>query len=150
MNKFIQNLNSRERSLLIAAFTLVMFFIVFLFINSFVSDYRQAKHNLNKASGDYEYVKNRIRQAIKSNQTKAISSEEIKNYIFNQLESKYKFDNLSVGLEDNVLIIEFSTSNLKDGINLIADTANHIEKDVLSLSITKKGDSNNITAKFNI
>ena len=89
MNKFIQNLNSRERSLLIAAFTLVMFFIVFLFINSFVSDYRQAKHNLNKASGDYEYVKNRIRQAIKSNQTKAISSEEIKNYIFNELESKY-------------------------------------------------------------
>ena len=70
--------------------------------------------------------------------------------IFNQLESKYKFDNLSVGLEDNVLIIEFFTSNLKDGINLIADTANHIEKDVLSLSITKKGDSNNITAKFNI
>ena len=55
-----------------------------------------------------------------------------------------------VSIEEDFLIIEFSTSNLKDGINLIADTANHIEKDVLSLSITKKGDSNNITAKFNI
>ncbi|MFL2715953.1 MAG: hypothetical protein ACJ0FF_00915 [Gammaproteobacteria bacterium] len=150
MNKFIQNLNSRERSLLIAAFTLVMFFIVFLFINSFVSDYRQAKHNLNKASGDYEYVKNRIQQAIKSNQTEPTSSEDIKNYIFNKLESKYKFDNLSVGLEDNIFIIEFSTSNLKDGINLIADTANYIEKDALSLSITKKGENNNIAVKFNI
>jgi hypothetical protein len=57
---------------------------------------------------------------------------------------------LSVGLEDNIFIIEFSTSNLKDGINLIADTANHIEKDVLSLSITKKGENNNIAVKFNI
>lgn len=150
MNKYLTNLNTRERYLLVTAFVFIIIFLIFLSLRSFFDDYSQAKSNLEKASSDYIYVKNKIKNAIKNNEAKAVKSDDVKNFISNNLATKFQYDNLYVSIEEDFLIIEFSTSNLKDGINLIADTANHIEKDVLSLSITKKGDSNNIAAKFNI
>jgi len=150
MNKYLTNLNTRERYLLLTAFVFIIIFLIFLSLRSFFDDYSQAKSNLEKASSDYIYVKDKIKNAIKNNEAKAVKSDDVKNFISNNLATKFQYDNLYVSIEEDFLIIEFSTSNLKDGINLIADTANHIEKDVLSLSITKKGDSNNIAAKFNI
>jgi hypothetical protein len=150
MNKYLTNLNTRERYLLVTAFVFIIIFLIFLSLRSFFDDYSQAKSNLEKASSDYIYVKDKIKNAIKNNEAKAVKSDDVKNFISNNLATKFQYDNLYVSIEEDFLIIEFSTSNLKDGINLIADTANHIEKDVLSLSITKKADSNNIVAKFNI
>ena len=150
MNKYLTNLNTRERYLLLTAFVFIIIFLIFLSLRSFFDDYSQAKSNLEKASSDYIYVKDKIKNAIKNNEAKAVKSDDVKNFISNNLATKFQYDNLYVSIEEDFLIIEFSTSNLKDGINLIADTANHIEKNVLSLSITKKGDSNNIAAKFNI
>ena len=150
MNKYLTNLNTRERYLLVTAFVFIIIFLIFLSLRSFFDDYSQAKSNLEKASSDYIYVKDKIKNAIKNNEAKTVRSDDVKNFISNNLATKFQYDNLYVSIEEDFLIIEFSTSNLKDGINLIADTANHIEKDVLSLSITKKGDNNNIAAKFNI
>jgi len=150
MNNYLTNLNTRERYLLVTAFVFIIIFLIFLSLRSFFDDYSQAKSNLEKASSDYIYVKDKIKNAIKNNEAKAVKSDDVKNFISNNLATKFQYDNLYVSIEEDFLIIEFSTSNLKDGIKLIADTANHIEKDVLSLSITKKGDSNNIAAKFNI
>lgn len=150
MNNYLTNLNTRERYLLVTAFVFIIIFLIFLSSRSFFDDYSQAKSNLNKASSDYIYVKDKIKNAIKNNEMESVKPDDVKSFISNNLTTKYQYDNLNVSIEEDFLIIEFSISNLKDGINLIADTASHIENDVLSLSITKKGDDNNIAAKFNI
>jgi len=149
MNNYFTNLNTRERYLLVTAFVFIIIFLIFLSLRSFFDDYSQAKSNLEKASSDYIYVKDKIKNAIKNNEIESVEPDDVKSFISNNLKSKYQHDNLIVSIEEDFLIIEFSTLSLNDGVNLLVDTANYLERNILTISIDKQVD-NNIAAKFKI
>ena len=149
MNNYFTNLNTRERYLLVTAFVFIIIFLIFLSLRSFFDDYSQAKSNLEKASSDYIYVKDKIKNAIKNNEIESVEPDDVKSFISNNLKSKYQHDNLIVSIEEDFLIIEFSTLSLNDGVNLLVDTANYLERNILTITIDKQVD-NNIAAKFKI
>jgi len=56
MNSFLNDLQVREKKLLLGALVLIFLFVVFVYINSVYDEYLISKKNLSKAKSDYEYV----------------------------------------------------------------------------------------------
>ena len=55
MIDFINNLNSREKKLLLAVSALIFFIIFWMIISNLFGEFKISKQNLNKSKSDYEY-----------------------------------------------------------------------------------------------
>src|SRR6056300_1741682 len=60
MNSFLNDLQVREKKLLLGALVLIFLFVVFVYINSVYEEYLISKKNLSKAKSDYEYVYKKV------------------------------------------------------------------------------------------
>ena len=54
MNKFYNNLQDREKKLLLGAIVLIFLFVVFIYVKGTYDKYNISKKNLIKAKYDYE------------------------------------------------------------------------------------------------
>ena len=124
MNNFLTNLETRERTLVLIAFGLILSMSVIFGVNSFLNNYSTSVKNLNKAKSDYEYV-----------HSKALVLERpaISGYITNEsLEILLKkknlvsvISNINISNNESAVTIKFNTTNLKDAVSLSEDIANN-------------------------
>ena len=135
MNKFINNLQKRERALL-SALLLIIFVVVIIFgVSFYITKHSISVKNLNKAKSNYEYV-----------YSKALILERA--IIFEDLtkEAIYILLNKS-GLDKSITEIEIAKSNLstlvmfktlsfKDGVNFSEDIANNTKMNLKKITYT--------------
>ena len=139
MRNMIDNLSKREKSLIFSALVLVILFVIFISIKSFLASYSQATFNLNKAKSDYSYVKDRVELAVKKKNTKLDDPDQIKKYLISNITTSDI--TLNVTKSSEVIVISFYSSDTKTGVELISQISQLLERQILDLSINQNTES---------
>ena len=139
MRNIFNNLNKRERSLIVLVFLLIILCIIFIWAKSFLTSYNQSVFNLNKAKSDYSYVKDRVDLAVKKKNTQLNNPDEIKNYLISNISSLNS--KLDVILSNELIEVSFYSIDIKSGIEVISQISQLLDKQPLNLSINQGPDS---------
>ena len=135
MNNFFDNLNTREKNLILAASFLIATVIVFLTINNTMQNLSFSSKRLEKAKTDYEYVAIKAQQLSNALINQSNDPTEIKSFLDNSIDLDIK--NLKVANIENYLKISFETMNLKESISIADEITSMLNKDFSKVAYTK-------------
>ena len=101
MNNFLNNLNNRERNLIMAALLMVVTLILFFIVSNTIQSLNFSSKKLDKAKSDYEYVALKAQQLSNSLFNQSNDPAEIESFIDNTIDLDIK--NLEVDYINNYL-----------------------------------------------
>ena len=145
MNNFFDNLNTREKNLILAASFLIATVIVFLTINNTMQNLSFSSKRLEKAKTDYEYVAIKAQQLSNALINQSNDPTEIKSFLDNSIDLDIK--NLKVANIENYLKISFETMNLKESISIADEITSMLNKDFSKVTYSKN-DEGSVTELF--
>ena len=135
MNNFLNNLNNREKKLIMAALLVVFIFVIFMISNNVLSALNLSNKKLFKAKDDYEYVFLKVEilnQAVTNSQ---LNIEDINLFLKNE-RSTTVFESEIISESDGVKVI-FLTNNLKDSISVSNEISNKLNMKLQGVDYSK-------------
>tara|TARA_B100001142_G_scaffold330373_1_gene398735 strand:+ start:37196 stop:37645 length:450 start_codon:yes stop_codon:yes gene_type:complete len=135
MNNFLNNLNNREKKLIMAALLIVFIFVIFMISNNVLSALNLSNKKLFKAKDDYEYVFLKVEilnQAVTNSQS---NIEDINLFLKNE-RSTTVFESEIISESDGVKVI-FLTNNLKDSISVSNEISNKLNMKLQGVDYSK-------------
>lgn len=135
MNNFLNNLNNREKKLIMAALLIVFIFVIFMISNNVLSALNLSNKKLFKAKDDYEYVFLKVEilnQAVTNSQ---LNIEDINLFLKNE-RSTTVFESEIISESDGVKVI-FLTNNLKDSISVSNEISNKLNMKLQGVDYSK-------------
>ena len=135
MNNFLNNLNNREKKLIMAALLIVFIFVIFMISNNVLSALNLSNKKLFKAKDDYEYVFLKVEilnQAVTNSQS---NIEDINLFLKND-RSTTVFESEIISESDGVKVI-FLTNNLKDSISVSNEISNKLNMKLQGVDYSK-------------
>ncbi len=129
MFNFYQNLQDREKKLVLISLIFIITLVIFIFIKNTYESYSSSSANLKKAKSDYEYVFDKIYTFQKSLNRNNLDEKSINliliNNNFGDSITDIKFNEI-----DSLIHINFSSLNIVDAVSfsekLITDHSNQV------------------------
>ena len=135
MNNFLNNLNNRERNLIMAALLMVVTLILFFIVSNTIQSLNFSSKKLDKAKSDYEYVALKAQQLSNLLINQSNDPAEIESFLDNSIDLDIK--NLKVAKIENYLKISFETMNLKESISIADEITSMLNKDFSKVTYSK-------------
>ena len=135
MNNFLNNLNTREKNLILIALFLIAIAALFFLINNTFTNINFSSKQLDKAKSDYEYVVSKAELISNTTISKSSNTEEIESFIDNLLPESI-YDPVIVE-KDSSLIVSFKTNNLKESISMSDEIAFKLGRELNNISYSK-------------
>ena len=135
MNNFLNNLNNREKNLILGALLMVITLILFIISSNTIQSLNLSSKKLDKAKSDYEYVALKAQQLSNSLFNQSNDPAEIESFIDNTIDLDIK--NLEVDYINNYLKISFETKNLQESFYVSDKIAFMLEKDFSKVTYSK-------------
>jgi len=143
MFNFYQNLQKREKKLVLISLCFIVVFFFSIFIKNTYDSYSSSSINLKKAKSDYEYVFNKINTFQRSLNNSSLDEKSINlilmNNNFEDSITDIKFNEI-----DSLIFINFSSVNIVDAVSFSEKIINKHSNQLISLKY-KNLDSKVIT-----
>ena len=143
MIDFINNLNSREKKLLLAVSALIFLIIFWIIISNLFGEFKISKQNLNKSKSDYEYV---YKKANMLKKTYLSNNLELDLFLQSLNKDAEIFDikNLAIKEIENGLSLQFQAENRNRAIEYVVFVTNNNYLQPSKLNIKKGNDIYNV------
>ena len=148
MNKFYNNLQDREKKLLIGAIVLIFLFVVFIYAKGTYDQYNISKKNLIKAKYDYEYVYKKVSNLKLSIDKTSISKNNI-NLIIKKNNLINAISELSINQENELIQITFKADTISSAITFTESIINNTESKINKINYKNYNESIGVTLVFN-
>tara|TARA_B100001063_G_scaffold35836_2_gene29417 strand:- start:282 stop:758 length:477 start_codon:yes stop_codon:yes gene_type:complete len=148
MNKFYNNLQDREKKLLIGAIVLIFLFVVFIYVKGTYDKYNISKKNLIKAKYDYEYVYKKVSNLKLSIDKTSISKNNI-NLIIKKNNLINAISELSINQENELIQITFKADTISSAITFTESIINNTESKINKINYKNYNESIGVTLVFN-
>jgi len=148
MNSFLNNLQVREKKLLLGTLVLIFLFVIFVYINSVYDNYLISKKNLSKAKSDYEYVYKRV-STLKLYLDKTVLNESNINLIIIANDLADLISDLSINKTDEKLLVVFKAKDTSSAITLSENIINKTALQINKINYKNLNDSINVILEFN-
>ena len=148
MNSFLNNLQVREKKLLLGTLVLIFLFVIFVYINSIYDNYLISKKNLSKAKSDYEYVYNRV-STLKLYLDRTVLNESNINLIITANDLADLISDLSIDKTDEKVSVVFKAEDASSAITLSENIINKTELQINKINYKNLNDSINVILEFN-
>ena len=135
MNNFLNNLDNRERNLIMAALLMVVTLILFFVVSNTIQSMNFSSKKLDKAKSDYEYVALKAQQLSNLLINQSNDPAEIESFIENSIDLDIK--NLEVANIDEYLKISFEAKNLQESFSVSDKIAFMLGKDLSKVTYSK-------------
>ncbi|MAV41936.1 MAG: hypothetical protein CMC32_00435 [Flavobacteriaceae bacterium] len=147
MSNFFNNLNQREKYLIITALMVLFVFMIFSISTNLVSSLNMSNKQLTKAKSDYEYVVSKVKALNQVIENSKLDIKDISYFLENDrsnivLESEVIQDN-------NTLKIIFITKDLKDSIAISDEVSGKINKGLDTVEYSKIDNKSQTILFFN-
>ena len=147
MSNFFNNLNQREKYLIITALMVLFVFMIFSISTNLVSSLNMSNKQLTKAKSDYEYVVSKVKALNQVIENSKLDIKDISYFLENDrpdivLDSQVIQDN------DNLKII-LITKNLKDSITISEEVSGKINKGLATVEFSKIDNKSQTILFFN-
>ena len=147
MSNFFNNLNQREKYLIITALMVLFVFMIFSISTNLVSSLTMSNKQLIKAKSDYEYVVSKVKALNKVIENSKLDIKDISYFLENDrpdivLDSQVIQDN-------NNLKIILITKNLKDSITISEEVSGKINKGLATVEFSKIDNKSQTILFFN-
>jgi len=143
MFNFYQNLQKREKKLVLISLCFIVVFVFSIFIKNTYDSYSSSSIKLKKAKSDYEYVFNKINTFQRSLNNSSLDEKSINlilmNNNFEDSITDIKFNEI-----DSLIFINFSSVNIVDAVSFSEKIINKHSNQLISLKY-KNLDSKVIT-----
>ena len=148
MSNFFQNLQEREKKLLLLSLFLLILLSLFLVIKNMHENYSRSILNLIKAKSDYEYVFNKVDNFQKSINRKNLNRDSINTIIINN-NLKNSITDIEYKITDTSILINFSSSNINDAVSMTEKIINNHFNQVSSIKYQNLNSKVKTELKFN-
>jgi|TARA_B100001094_G_scaffold185017_1_gene179249 type II secretory pathway component PulM len=148
MNKFYNNLQDREKKLLLGAIVLIFLFVVFIYAKGTYDKYNISKKNLIKAKYDYEYVYKKVSNLKLSIDKTSISKNNI-NLIIKKNNLINAISELSINQENELIQITFKADTISSAITFTESIINNTESKINKINYKNYNESIGVTLVFN-
>jgi type II secretory pathway component PulM len=148
MNKFYNNLQDREKKLLLGAIVLIFLFVVFIYVKGTYDKYNISKKNLIKAKYDYEYVYKKVSNLKLSIDKTSISKNNI-NLIIKKNNLINAISELSINQENELIQITFKADSISSAITFTESIINNTESKINKINYKNYNESIGVTLVFN-
>ena len=148
MNKFYNNLQDREKKLLLGAIVLIFLFVVFIYVIGTYDKYNISKKNLIKAKYDYEYVYKKVSNLKLSIDKTSISKNNI-NLIIKKNNLINAISELSINQENELIQITFKADSISSAITITESIINNTESKINKINYKNYNESIGVTLVFN-
>jgi len=132
MFNFYQNLQKREKKLVLISLCFIVVFVFSIFIKNTYDSYSSSSINLKKAKSDYEYVFNKINTFQRSLNNSSLDEKSINlilmNNNFEDSITDIKFNEI-----DSLIFINFSSVNIIDAVSFSEKINNKHSNQLISL-----------------
>ena len=132
MFNFYQNLQKREKKLVLISLCFIVVFVFSIFIKNTYDSYSSSSINLKKAKSDYEYVFNKINTFQRSLNNSSLDEKSINlilmNNNFEDSITDIKFNEI-----DSLIFINFSSLNIVDAVSFSEKIINKHSNQLISL-----------------
>jgi len=148
MNKFYNNLQDREKKLLLGAIVLIFLFVVFIYVKGTYDKYNISKKNLINAKYDYEYVYKKVSNLKLSIDKTSISKNNI-NLIIKKNNLINAISELSINQENELIQITFKADTISSAITFTESIINNTESKINKINYKNYNESIGVTLVFN-
>ena len=148
MNSFLNDLQVREKKLLLGASVLIFLLIFFVYINSVYEEYLISKKNLSKAKSDYEYVYKRV-STLKLYLDRTVLNESNINLIITSNDLASLISDLSLEKTDKSVSVVFKAKDATSAITLSENIINKTELQINKINYKNFNDSIGVILEFN-
>ena len=148
MNSFLNNLQVREKKLLLGTLVLIFLFVIFVYINSIYDNYLISKKNLSKAKSDYEYVYKRV-STLKLYLDRTVLNESNINLIITANDLADLISDLNIDKTDEKVSVVFKAEDASSAITLSENIINKTELQINKINYKNLNDSINVILEFN-
>jgi len=148
MNKFYNNLQDREKKLLLGAIVLIFLFVVFIYAKGTYDKYNISKKNLIKAKYDYEYVYKKVSNLKLSIDKTSISKNNI-NLIIKKNNLINAISELSINQENELIQITFKADTISSAITFTESIINNTESKINKINYKNYNENIGVTLVFN-
>ena len=148
MNNFINNLNSREKKLILLAVIVISIGLIFFLMTNMNKEYNLSKKKLLKAKYDYEYVSSKAILLEESLKNSKIEVSEIRTLIENN-ENDINASDIKIIEKENSVNLSFITSDLKSSIFLSNEISSKLNMDLISINFSRNGTQSQTILAFN-
>ena len=148
MNKFYNNLQDREKKLLLGAIVLIFLFVVFIYVKGTYDKYNISKKNLIKAKYDYEYVYKKVSNLKLSIDKTSFSKNNI-NLIIKKNNLINAISELSINQENELIQITFKADSISSAITFTESIINNTESKINKINYKNYNESIGVTLVFN-
>mgnify|MGYP001360179025 FL=1 len=148
MNNFINNLNSREKKLILLAVIVISIGLIFFLMTNMNKEYNLSKKKLLKAKYDYEYVSSKAILLEESLKNSKIEVSEIRTLIENN-ENDINALDIKIIEKENSVNLSFVTSDLKSSIFLSNEISSKLNMDLISMNFSRNGTQSQTILAFN-
>ena len=135
MNNFLNNLNTREKNLILIALFLIAIAALFFLINNTFTNLNFSSKQLDKAKSDYEYVVSKAELLSNNTISQSPNIDDIEVFIDNLLPES--ISDLVIVEKDSSLIVSFKTNNLKESISISDEIAFKLGRELNNISYSK-------------
>ena len=135
MNNFLNNLNTREKNLILIALFLIAIAALFFLINNTFTNINFSSKQLDKAKSDYEYVVSKAELLSNNTISQSSNIDDIEVFIDNLLPES--ISDLVIVEKDSSLIVSFKTNNLKESISFSDEIAFKLGRELNNISYSK-------------
>ena len=135
MNNFLNNLNTREKNLILIALFLIAIAALFFLINNTFTNLNFSSKQLDKAKSDYEYVVSKAELLSNNTISQSSNIDDIEVFIDNLLPET--ISGLVIVEKDSSLIVSFKTNNLKESISISDEIAFKLGRELNNISYSK-------------
>ena len=135
MNNFLNNLNTREKNLILIALFLIAIAALFFLINNTFTNLNFSSKQLDKAKSDYEYVVSKAELLSNNTISQSSNIDDIEVFIDNLLPES--ISDLVIVEKDSSLIVSFKTNNLKESISISDEIAFKLGRELNNISYSK-------------
>ena len=135
MNNFLNNLNTREKNLILIALFLIAIAALFFLINNTFTNLNFSSKQLDKAKSDYEYVVSKAELLSNNTISQSSNIDDIEVFIDNLLPET--ISGLVIVEKDSSLIVSFKTNNLKESISFSDEIAFKLGRELNNISYSK-------------
>ena len=148
MNSFLNNLQVREKKLLLGTLVLIFLFVIFVYINSVYDNYLISKKNLSKAKSDYEYVYKRV-STLKLYLDRTVLNEADINLIITANDLADLISDLNIDKTDEKVSVVFKAEDASSAITLSENIINKTELQINKINYKNFNDSMGVILEFN-
>ena len=148
MNSFLNNLQVREKKLLLGTLVLIFLFVIFVYINSIYDNYLISKKNLSKAKSDYEYVYKRV-STLKLYLDRTVLNESNINLIITANDLADLISDLNIDKTDEKVSVVFKAEDASSATTLSENIINKTELQINKINYKNFNDSIGVILEFN-